>query len=382
MTLDADDVERAKQWLAAPRETWADPAPRRAFETAFAEMNDSRAAFAFTSARESLSAVIEALGLEPGDEVVMPGYTCVVVPNAFRFAGVTVRYADIELDTYGPSLESVRERTTERTRALLIHHLYGLVCRDYEALVAFAREQGIPVIEDCAQATGAQFEGRGVGNLGDVAVFSCEQTKGFTTINGGLAVTDRFDIADRLSVVQNAAPEPDVAWTEHILNHLLLRYHVAKRPHGSLAADWTQAQYSKYQLAPMTPEETQGVRPEAYGRRMPAPLAAIGLGQLAKLDAYNQRRREAAAGWDRWARERGYEVPHVLENSVPSFLRYPLLVDPARKDDLTWARRELGFQPGVWFVSNLHPVTDRRPAESVPSADRAVACCINLPTLR
>src|SRR3989304_4500748 len=119
--------------------------------------NVSRHAFAFLGGRVALSACIHALGLAPGDEVILPGYTCVVVPNAFHYAGVRTVYADIELETYGLDAARAEEKITPNTRAILLHHMYGLVCRDYEDILALARRRGIRVIEDCAQSTGAGF---------------------------------------------------------------------------------------------------------------------------------------------------------------------------------------------------------------------------------
>src|SRR5689334_7861238 len=99
MTLDADDVSVARAWLRA-RSCWGSRDTVARYEREFAHWNGSRHAFAFMSGRVALSACIHALALAPGDEVVLPGYTCVVVRNAFRFAGIATTYSDIELDTY------------------------------------------------------------------------------------------------------------------------------------------------------------------------------------------------------------------------------------------------------------------------------------------
>jgi dTDP-4-amino-4,6-dideoxygalactose transaminase len=98
-TLDAEDVHIARDWLQRGAAMQDDPDTVTRFEDAFAAWNGSPSAVAFASGRESLSAIIRALGLQPGDEVILPGYTCVVVPNAFEFAGIAPVYADIELDT-------------------------------------------------------------------------------------------------------------------------------------------------------------------------------------------------------------------------------------------------------------------------------------------
>lgn len=150
--------------------------------------------------RVALSACIYALDLQPDGEVILPGYTCVVVPNAFSYAGVKTVYSDIELDTYGLDVSQIENKITNKTKAILIQHLYGLVCRDYEAIIDLATHHGLKVIEDCAHCTGAEYKGKKVGNLGDVAFYSSEQSKVFNTIQGGVAVTNNDLLAQRLRV--------------------------------------------------------------------------------------------------------------------------------------------------------------------------------------
>ena len=128
--------------------------------------------------------------------VVMPGYSCVVVASALRHAGLQPIFADIELDTYGLDKSALRQAISPRTKAILLHHLFGFVCRDLEAVLEIARERGLRVIEDCAQATGAMYQGRKVGNFGDIAIFSGDPSKPFTCIQGGVAVTNDEDLAD------------------------------------------------------------------------------------------------------------------------------------------------------------------------------------------
>ena len=128
-----------------------------------------------------------------------------------------------------------------------------------------------------------------------------------------------------------------------------------------------------------TKEEEQGIKPGYYGKKMPAPIAAIGLNQLKKVDRYNKIRRKTAKKWDDWCDNHGYKKPVVASGSVPVYLRYPVMVEPQKKKDTSWAQKELGVSLGVWFVSNIHPADWR--VEGCPNADRAVSQCINFPSL-
>ena len=377
MTLDPDDVEIALASLADPA-AWRDPAPTAAYEDAFAHWNGSRDAVAFMGGRVALSACLHALQLRPGDEVVLPGYTCVVVDNALRFAGLQPVYCDIELETFGPNVEEVARRITPRTRAILIHHLYGLVCRDYDAIVALAHDRDIRLIEDCAHASGASYRGRRVGNRGDVAFFSSEQSKVLSTGQGGIATTNNPAIAERLRAYQAAAPFPHAERIASLLRTIAFSYYAYKHPHRWIARDLALLRFGM-PLESTTRAEEDGHRPEHYGERMPAPVASIGLNQLRKVDRYNEERRAAAAAWEGWCEREGFAAPRVIEGSTPVFLRYPVLMEPHRKADPRWARATLGVDLGVWFRTHLHPAP--RAVENLPCADAAVAGCVNLPTL-
>jgi dTDP-4-amino-4,6-dideoxygalactose transaminase len=377
-TLDEDDVRIARAWLR-DRSGWGGSEVVEQYESEFAAWNGSRRAFAFMGGRVALSAAIHALGLGRGDEVIVPGYTCVVVPNAFAFAGVDVVYSDIELDTYGLDAARLERAITPRTRAILVQHLYGLVSRDYAATLEIARRRGLRVIEDCAHVTGAEFHGARVGNRGDVAFYSSEQSKVFTTIQGGMATTNDEEIAARLAEYRDRAPYPDPRWIERQLHNVILNYYQFKHPRRWWRGDLAVIAHGRKRLISTTEEECRGIRPSYYGRRMPAPIAAIGRNQLQKIDAYNERRRVGARRWDAWCESSGHRKPVVIEHSVPVYLRYPVLVEPERKRNTSWARKELGVTLGVWYVTHTHPAV--RVVEGCPNADQAVARCVNFPCL-
>ncbi|MDY6987196.1 MAG: aminotransferase class I/II-fold pyridoxal phosphate-dependent enzyme [Thermodesulfobacteriota bacterium] len=378
VTLDLDDVATAKRELR-DTEGWFGPQGLKEYQETFAGWNGSKCAFAFMGGRVALSACIHALGLNPDDEVIVPGYTCVVVPNAFHFAGVKTVYTDIELDTYGLDAALIEKKLTSKTRAILLHHLYGLVCRDYEYIVDIARRHGLYVIEDCAQATGAIFKNRKVGNLGDMAFYSSEQSKVFTTIQGGVATTNNDTLSKGLKAYWDQAPYPEKALVRKQLHNLVINYFTYKDPQRWWKGELLRLMHEDKRIISTTKEEEKGIRPSYYGCKMPSAIAAIGLNQLKKIDDYNDIRRETAKKWDRWCDANGYTKPFVVPNSSPVFLRYPVMVEAEKKCDTAWALKELGVSLGVWFVSNIHPAS--WPVEGCPNAYRAVESCVNFPTL-
>lgn len=377
MTLEEDDLRLVDQLLREPGR-WQRGEPVSQFQEEFGRWNGSRFAYAFMGGRVALTACIRALGLQAGDEVVIPGYTCVVVRNAFAFEGIRIVYADIELDTYGLDYQDLVRKTGKDTKAILLHHLYGLVARDTARIVEFAASRGIKVIEDCAHATGATLDRRRVGNFGDLAFYSFEISKVITTFSGGMAVTNDPVLAGRLAAVQGEMALPSPERIERLL--LNVKYHHLALKHRLkwLLADLAFVRYKKAILLSTVQEEMEGAKPAWYEQTMPAPLARLGLNQLKKIDALNGRRTAAADRWGQWADAHGFGRPVVIEGSRPVFLRYPVLVAQEMKQDQRWAEK-LDIVLGEWFVSQLHPVPGR--IEGCPNAEIAVARCINFPTL-
>jgi dTDP-4-amino-4,6-dideoxygalactose transaminase len=376
--LEPADLAIARAWLEEPERGEAD-ATVRSFEDSLARMLEVPRVHAFASGREALSACLESLDLEPGAEVLLPGFTCVVVDNAVRFAGLQPIYCDIELETYGLDIEEARRRASPRTRVLLLHHLFGLVCRDYEALVEFARQRGLIVIEDCAQALGTRFRGRSVGTLGDLAFWSFERSKTLTTIEGGAAAAAQSDFAQSLERAHSATPEPEPARYRPLLETLPFAYDLFAHPARWWRGDLARIRLRTTHLPWIDSEQLSGLRPATYGRKMAAPLAALGNAQLARAETTFAARRTFVCDLIPKVSKRGWRSPTVIAGSDPIFLRYPVLVSAEEKYDLWRIEKAIGFRPGVWFTSQLHP--SNRPAPGCPRAEEAVWRCVNFPTL-
>ena len=138
---------------------------------------------------------LAALGIGPGDEVIVPSYTFIATSFAVVQAGAIPRFADVNLDDHCISLESAEKLITPRTKAIIPVHLYGNVC-DMDPLMAFANKHNLKVIEDNAQAFGGSYKGRKTGTLGHIAACSFCQNKTFTTGGeGGMVTTDDEDLA-------------------------------------------------------------------------------------------------------------------------------------------------------------------------------------------
>jgi perosamine synthetase len=378
MTIEAEDLELAAD-LMRDRSRWSDPGSIVRFEDRFAGWNGSAHAVSFVSGRVALAAAVGALGLGSGDEVVVPGYTCVVVANALTHAGVIPVFADIELDTYGLDAASLRGALTPRTKAVVVQHLYGLVSRDLLEIIDLCRSRGLFVIEDCAQAAGAALEDRRVGNFGDIGIFSADPSKPFNCVQGGVAVTSDERWFARLAARQRSMTFHDDETTLNRLRNVSLNYALNKDPRRWWRGDLTWARHGHEYFYGIPTPEVDGAAPADADCRMSPPIAELARQQLERLDYYNERRRANALRWAGWCDANGFARPVVVKNSTPIFLRYPVLVRPEMKRDLRWATRSLGVVPGTWFTSHLHPAA--RSLDHLPAATTAVERCINFPTL-
>ncbi len=377
-TLEADDAALAQHWLNQP-EAWHDAGPVAEWEQVFADWLGVRGAFAFMGGRAALYAVVRALGLQAGDAVVVPAFTCQCVVNAFRYQGIDLVYADIDPGTYGLDVASVERVLTPACKAIMLQYSFGLISRDLEAVLALARQRQLKVIEDCAHATGASYRGRKLGTLGDVAIFSTERSKIINTIHGGTVATSDPLLIERMRDIQRNAPLPAAAKIGQLLNTVIHNHYTYAHAQRWLTAYWAKWRYGQRILPQMFAEEFRGEYCAHYSERMPAPVAALSLNQLRKIDGFHQRRLQAAAHWDAWCEREGYEKPLVVAASDPAFLRYPVCVAPEMKQDVRWAEEQLNVIAGVWFASAAHPLP-LEPADC-PVGARAARQCINLPTL-
>ncbi len=165
------------------------------FEKKFAEWQGSKFAINVSSGTAALHVALTALGIGPGDEVIVPSYTFIASSFSIIQAGAIPRFADVNIDDHCISIESSEKLVNERTRAIMPVHLYGNVC-DMDAINAFAKKHNLFVLEDNAEAFGGYYKGKKTGTLGDMSACSFCQNKTFTTGGeGGMVTTDNEELA-------------------------------------------------------------------------------------------------------------------------------------------------------------------------------------------
>lgn len=201
-------VLRSGRWFLAERV--------EEFEKRFAAFQDAQFGVAVSNGTVALQVALEAIELQPGDEVIVPAYTFIATASAVAMVGGIPIFADVEPGTYNLSPASVEAALTERTRALIAVHVAGRPA-DLDALGEIAAPRGLWLIEDAAQAHAAAWKGRRVGAIGHLGTFSFQASKNLNAGEGGFVATDDRRLAERAWSLHHCGRAPKGAWYEHPL---------------------------------------------------------------------------------------------------------------------------------------------------------------------
>ncbi|MCK4873151.1 MAG: DegT/DnrJ/EryC1/StrS family aminotransferase [Phycisphaerales bacterium] len=251
------------------------------FETRFAEADGAKFAITCSSGTTALQLAYEAL-IQPGDDVLVPAWTFVATASMVLARDATPVWVDVDPRTYNFDVADARKRLTPNTRAVVATHLYGNPA-DIDNVTSFAKEHGLKVIFDAAQAHLARYDGQPIGCFGDASTYSFYATKNMTCGEGGMITTNNADLADRLRAV---------------------------RSHGET---------TKYR------HDLLG-----YNYRMNDMTAAIGLVQLGKLPGRTERRQSIAARYDAGLADLpGVQLPQATPGAEHVYHLYTLQLDPA-----------------------------------------------------
>jgi len=374
------DVLRAAGCLLTPGRLLDGPSIRT-YEEAFARAVGTRYAFSFDGGRVALYAILQALGIGEGDEVLLQVPTHVVVANAIRYTGARPVFVDCHPPTCNTDLASAKARASPQTRAIVVQHTFG-VATDLDPLMEWAGGNDIEVIEDCVHALGSRYRGRMLGSFGRAAIFSTEETKTISTTVGGMAVTDDPDLAAHLQRFQRTCAWPSVRLTLRRLTKLIVN-HLFTEPR---VHPYTRLVYEIFGRrnplpGPLRPEERVGGRPEPYAVRLSNAQAQLGLRQLRRLHRNLAHREAISAAYDARLTALGFTGPRPMVGDWPPCVRFPVFVGDTRAVARAVAPHAV---VGRWFSSVLEGAVD--PAYggyetgSCPRAEAVAGHLANLPT--
>ncbi|MFH1079154.1 MAG: DegT/DnrJ/EryC1/StrS aminotransferase family protein [Pseudomonadota bacterium] len=342
---DEDEVAAAMQVLQSGQVNYWTGQEGRKFEDEYAAFVGAKYAVALMNGSVALEASLVALGMAPGDEVVVTSRTFIASASCVIMRGGRPVMADVDPVSQNITAETIAAALTPRTKGIVVVHLAGWPC-DMDPIMNLAREKNLWVVEDCAQANGATYKGRQVGSMGDVAAFSFCQDKIITTGGeGGMITTNRHDIWDKIWSYKDHGKSFDAV------------YHREHQPgfhwlHESFGTNW----------------------------RMTEMQAAIGRLQLRKLPQWlTLRRRNAAVLTDVFSRIPGLRLTIPPQEIEHAYYKYYVFVEPeALKSD--WSRDRImtalmteGIPCGSGSCSEIYlekafEGNGLRPAERLPVA--------------
>lgn len=299
-----------------------------AFETEFSGIVGNRHCVAVNSGTSALHMALIAVGVKPGDEVIVPSFTFAATANSVRLAGATPVFVDIDAASFCIDPAAVEAAIGPRTRAVMPVHLYGHPA-DMTRLVEVATRHGLWIIEDAAQAHAAQWQGTPVGAFGAAAAFSFYPTKNMTSGEGGMVTTACDHIARQVRLLRNQGME------QRYRNEII-----------------------------------------GFNTRMTDIHAAIGRVQLKKLADWTARRQEIAARFDRELS--GVVVPPVMAGATHVYHQYTVRI-PEDRDGFAKALADQGVGSGVYYPTPVHELPSFGLEFDLPVTALAAAEVLSLP---
>lgn len=356
------------------------------YEKCFAKWFNTGWAFSFWKARVALYAALKAMGIGPGDEVIIPGYTCVVDVNPVKYLGAKPIYVDIEPLTYNIDVNQLEAKITPRTKVIMAQHTYGYPC-DLEPIMDLARQNNIKVVEDCCHAFGSTYKGELVGTFGDVAYFSTQWNKPFTTGIGGMLLVNDEELAKKVEAIcSDEMVQPSLKEVVMLAAQLCV-YRAFIYPRTTALAQ-TFFRYLTRKGLVIGSSSTNELKPVEmapdFFKSISSLQASAGVRQLARVEKNIAHRRKLSALYDELITQKGWSI-RSYDASVmdPVMVRYPIRITEKQKA-LTLAASK-GIELGDWFECPLHAID--APLETYgytsgmcPIAEKASGEVVNLPT--
>ena len=341
---------------------WLVQGPKvREFEDKWSAFTGAQQSVAVTSCTSALHLSLAALGFGPGDEAIVPAFTWISTANVVEHLGGQVAFCDINLDTFNIDVAQIESKITERTKAILPVHLFGLSA-DMDPIIELAKKHDLWVVEDAACGFGSKYKGNHVGNLGDTGCFSFHPRKAITTGEGGMVTTNDTALSEKIQRLRDHG----AAMTD-------LQRHVGARPY--LLADHPDA---------------------GYNQRMTDLQGALGASQMERAEQIVLERRNLAIRYDQAFESLDWlQVPFSASGYDHGYQSYPCLLKPGEMnleaiESVNSKRNEWMDelqQCGISTRPSTHAVHmllfykkkyDLSP-ESFPNAYAADQCSISLP---
>lgn len=305
------------------------------FENRFSSWLGVQYALSVTNGTAALHVALEALGVGPGDEVLVPTLTYIASVNAITYCGAKAVFVDSELEYWQMDIAEAERKITSRTKAIMPVHLYGHAC-DMEGVSALASNYGLAVIEDCAEAIGTRVGDRLVGTWGDLSTFSFFGNKTITTGEGGMVVTNDPVLADKVARLKGQGLAVGREYWHDLVG---------------------------------------------FNYRMTNICAAIGCAQMSEVDLLIKKKQQIAYWYDDALKGLPVQIHQTKPGTFHSYWMVSILTDdPAMRDPLRRALGDAGIETRPLFYPVHQMEMYAEPSGSFPIADNLSSRGMNLPS--
>ncbi len=320
--FDLEELDEIKKVLNSG---WVSQGPKvKELEDKSANYLGVKYAIAVNNCTAALHLALLSIDIKKGDEVLVADFTFPATGHSVLYCGARPVFVDVKLNTYNIDTESIEEKITDKTKAIIPVHTFGQPA-EMDEIIKIAKSYNLKVVEDAACAFGAKYMDKYAGTMGDVGCFSFHARKGITTGEGGMAVTDNRTLAEKI-------------------RHLSV---------FGMTSAWDREKSDKF----IIPEFTEA----GYNYKMSDITAAVGVAQLRKLDKIIERKRELAKYWDEKLENLELiKSPYVSENVKHIYQSYVSIVDKRiNRNKLIEILMKKSIQTQIGtYASHIQPVYD------------------------
>ncbi|MFH1401926.1 MAG: aminotransferase class I/II-fold pyridoxal phosphate-dependent enzyme [Parcubacteria group bacterium] len=384
-----DDIQLAFRLLFCPWKYKTDNSKQSAInnlENEFKNYLGVRHAISFNSGRSSLMAILNSLGLQRGDEILLQVFTCNAVPNPIIWSGFKPVYVDANEQTFNIDAEDLKRKIVfrqvqgGRARAVIVQHTFGLPS-DMEEILKICQENNLILIEDCAHSLGAEYHGQKVGSFGKASFFSFSRDKVISSVYGGMVATDDDELAKRIKQYQEKIDYPSYLWVKQQLLHPILMDWIIL-PTYSILGKYLLVLFQWLHVLSKAVhwKEKRGKKPAYFPKKLPNALAILAQKQFKKLGRFNSHRQEIAEFYRRELKNTSFELPPETEQVYLRFMvKHPKAHEIIRR---AWDKNLL---MGDWYNKVIAPHDTKLEKMgyvlgSCPKAEKLSKITLNLPT--
>ncbi len=340
--------------------------------------------FLYWKGRVALYAILKAMGVAQGDEIIVQGYTCVVVPNAIFYTGAKPVYVDICAETYNMDPEKLEAAITSKTKVIICQNTFGL-SSNLEKIIEIANRNNIFTIEDCTHGFGGNYSGKPNGSFCDAAFYSTQWNKPFSTGIGGFLVVNNSSFLEKVQLIEKDKVKSSFSDNVVLILLILFRKHfLNKYTYNFLVGLYRLLSKMNLIIGSNRAEEISDIRiPKNYLKDVSFVQAKIGIDGVNNISEVNNLRKKNALEYTEFLKSNSKNFVKEKYFANHLFLKYPLLVN--NREVFTERARKAKIILGDWFFSPIYPIHENLErwnflSENYPIASEISKKIVNLPT--